>query len=111
MHYTINQSISVSKFCNSCSLTRCAWLTHTDAAYTLRIDGTLLGTAGTQLAKLTTELGWTDALESNDLINTGSSIEALLRLATDGLVADLTMPSVKALARIRAIRIKAMSTI
>lgn len=34
-----------------------------------------------------------------------------MRLATDGLVADLTMPSIKALARIRAIRIKAMSTI
>lgn len=50
MHYTINQSISVSKIWNSCSLTRCAWLTHTDAAYTLRIDGTLLGTTGTQLA-------------------------------------------------------------
>lgn len=92
-------------------LTRGAWLTDTDAAYTLRIDGALLGTAGTQLAQFATELRWTDALESNELVHTGATIEALLGLATDGLVTDISMPTIEALARVRAIGIEAVSII
>lgn len=92
-------------------LTRGAWLTDTDAAYTLRIDGALLGTAGTQLAQFTSELRRTDALESYDLVNTGATIEALLGLATDGLVADISMPTIEALTCVRAICIEAVSII
>lgn len=109
--YHIPQSIKCRDLHISCLLTRGAWLTDTDAAYTLRINGALLGTAGTQLAQLAAELRRTDALESYDLVYTGAAIEALLSLATDGLVADISMPAIEALARVRAIRIEAMSII
>lgn len=92
-------------------LTRGAWLTHADAANTLRIDGTLLCTTGSQLAQLSSVLRGTDALETDGLVDTGATIEALLGLAANGLLTNLAMPAIKTLAHIGAVCIEAMTTI